>query len=46
MSGFPAWVVWLVVHLAVLLCGRSRYKVMAEWMWHYIGKDYGVRAVG
>jgi NADH:ubiquinone reductase (H+-translocating) len=45
LSGFIAWFVWLVVHLAVLLGGRSRYKVLAEWLWHYIARDYGFRVI-
>ncbi|HEY96059.1 MAG TPA: NAD(P)/FAD-dependent oxidoreductase [Dehalococcoidia bacterium] len=44
-SGFIAWVIWIVVHLAVLVGGRSRYKVLAEWIWHYAAKDNGVRII-
>ncbi len=45
LSGFPAWLIWLVVHLVVLIGGRSRYKVLAEWLWHYIARDYGFRVI-
>ena len=44
-TGFIAWVIWLVVHLAVLVGGRSRYKVLAEWIWHYAARDYGSRVI-
>ncbi|MBN2238365.1 MAG: NAD(P)/FAD-dependent oxidoreductase [Dehalococcoidales bacterium] len=44
-SGYIAWLVWLVVHLAVLVGGRSRYKVLAEWLWHYTARDYGFRVI-
>jgi len=44
-SGFIAWVIWIVVHLAVLVEGRSRYKVLAEWIWYYAAKDNGVRII-
>ncbi len=44
-SGFIAWIVWIAVHLAVLVGGRSRYKVLTEWIWHYGVKDHGVRII-
>ena len=44
-SGFIAWIIWIVVHLAVLVGGRSRYKVLAEWIWYYAAKDNGVRII-
>jgi NADH dehydrogenase len=31
LSGFPAWVVWLVVHLWFLMGFRNRLLVMLEW---------------
>ena len=44
-SGLIAWIIWIVVHLAVLVEGRSRYKVLAEWIWYYAAKDNGVRII-
>ncbi len=44
-SGFIAWIIWVAVHLAVLVGGRSRYKVLTEWIWHYGARDHGVRII-
>ncbi len=44
-SGWFAWLIWIVVHLAVLVGARSRYKVLAEWVWHYTSRDNGVRLI-
>ena len=44
-TGFIAWLIWIVVHLAVLVGGRSRYKVLAEWVWHYTAHEHGVRLI-
>jgi NADH dehydrogenase len=35
MSGFPAWVTWLVVHIFFLIGFRNRISVFAAWVWTY-----------
>jgi NADH dehydrogenase len=35
MSGWPAWVTWLVVHIFFLIGFRNRVSVMATWIWSY-----------
>ena len=35
LSGFPAWVVWLVVHLWYLIGFRNRFVVTAQWAFSY-----------
>ncbi len=45
ISGIIAWIVWAVVHIAVLIGFRNRYKVMAEWIWHYLAKSHGIRLI-
>lgn len=44
-SGFPAWVVWLVVHLFWLIGFRNRLLVMVNWIWDYFLYDRGVRLI-
>lgn len=36
LSGFPAWLMWLGVHIFFLLGFRSRFRVMSPWAWYYI----------
>jgi NADH dehydrogenase len=35
MSGFPAWVTWLTVHIFFLIGFRNRISVFAAWIWTY-----------
>lgn len=35
-SGLPAWMMWLVVHLAFLLGFRNRLVVLMQWGWTYL----------
>jgi NADH dehydrogenase len=35
LSGFPAWVTWLVVHIFFLIGFRNRIAVFWTWVWTY-----------
>jgi len=35
LSGFPAWLVWLVAHIYFLINFRNRVVVMLDWGWAY-----------
>jgi NADH dehydrogenase len=35
LSGFPAWMVWLVAHIYFLINFRNRLVVMLDWGWAY-----------
>jgi NADH dehydrogenase len=35
MSGFPAWLTWLTVHIFFLIGFRNRISVFAAWIWTY-----------
>ena len=45
MSGFPAWVAWLTVHIYFLIGFRNRTVVMLQWMWMYFGFSGGPRLI-
>lgn len=44
-KGFPAWVVWLVVHLIGLIGFRNRLIVLINWTWDYFFYDRAVRLI-
>ncbi len=44
-TGFPAWFVWLVVHLIGLIGFRNRLIVLINWAWDYFFYDRGVRLI-
>ena len=35
LSGYPAWVLWLVAHIFFLIGFRNRLIVLIEWAWSY-----------
>lgn len=35
LRGFPAWLLWGVVHIASLIEPEHRVRVMARWIWKY-----------
>lgn len=45
LTGFPAWVMWLVVHLIQLISFRNRLLVLINWIWDYFFFDRAVRLI-
>jgi NADH dehydrogenase len=45
LSGFPAWVTWLVVHIFFLIGFRNRLSVLANWTWMYFTFSRGARLI-
>lgn len=45
LTGFPAWVMWLVVHLLQLISLRNRLLVLINWSWDYLFYDRAVRLI-
>ena len=45
VSGFPAWVLWLVVHLAYLVGFKHRVTTVLHWAVSFIGRGRSERAV-
>ena len=45
LSGFPAWVTWLVVHIYFLIGFRNRVAVLSQWVWSYFTFTSGVRLI-
>src|SRR4029077_2097190 len=37
--GFPAWVVWLVLHIIQLIGFRNKLFVLVDWAWDYFFYD-------
>ncbi len=43
--GFPAWVIWVVLHIYRLIGFRNRLVVMINWAWDYFFYDSQVRLI-
>ncbi|MGQ0702825.1 MAG: NAD(P)/FAD-dependent oxidoreductase [Gemmatimonadales bacterium] len=44
-AGFPAWLLWVFVHIFFLIGFRSRFLVMFEWAWSYLTFQRGARVI-
>jgi NADH dehydrogenase len=44
-SGFVAWVLWVVVHIAYLVGFRNRLVVLLQWAWAYVTDQRGARVI-
>ncbi len=44
-TGFPAWVLWLAVHLVRLIGFRNRLLVLVNWAWDYFFFERAVRLI-
>ena len=44
-SGFTAWIIWVVVHIAYLIGFRNRALVMMQWAWAYLTYHRGIRLI-
>jgi NADH dehydrogenase len=44
-SGFLAWLMWWVVHIALLISFRNRFAVMWQWVWSYLTFQRGARLI-
>jgi NADH dehydrogenase len=45
LSGFPAWVTWIVVHIFFLIGFRNRVAVLSQWVWTYFTFTRGARLI-
>ncbi|HEX6309364.1 MAG TPA: NAD(P)/FAD-dependent oxidoreductase [Longimicrobiales bacterium] len=45
LSGFVAWVIWVVVHIMYLIGFRNRVLVMLQWAWAYLTYHRGIRLI-
>jgi NADH dehydrogenase len=44
-AGFPAWVLWVFVHILYLIGFRNRFAVLFEWAWLYVTRQRGARVI-
>jgi len=45
MSGFPAWFIWVTIHIFFLIGFRNRLSVLANWAWTYFTFSRGARLI-
>jgi NADH dehydrogenase len=45
LTGYLAWVAWLVIHLLMLIGFKNRVLVLLQWAWSYFSYDRGSRLI-
>ena len=45
LSGFPAWVAWLAIHIFFLIGFRNRVLVLFQWAYSYVTFRRGARLI-
>ncbi|PSN18978.1 FAD-dependent oxidoreductase, partial [filamentous cyanobacterium CCP5] len=45
LKGFPAWLLWLFVHVYYLIEFDNKLVVMTQWTWNYLTRNQGVRLI-
>jgi NADH dehydrogenase len=45
LSGFIAWLIWVLVHIMYLIGFRNRVLVMMQWGWAYLTYHRGIRLI-
>ena len=44
-GGFPAWALWLVVHLRSILGVKNKAFILLNWVWNYINYKQSLRLI-
>lgn len=44
-GGFPAWLLWIFIHIFFLIGFRNRVLVMLQWGWSYFTYERGARLI-
>lgn len=45
ISGFPAWILWLFVHLISMVEFQNRVLVLLQWSWNYFTRNRAARLI-
>jgi NADH dehydrogenase len=45
LSGIPAWLIWIFIHLLYIVEFKNRLLIMLQWAWLYISYDRSARLI-
>lgn len=45
INGFPAWLIWLFVHISFLIGFDNKLLVLIQWAWSYFTRKQGARLI-
>lgn len=44
-KGYPAWLVWMFLHLMLILSVRNKLIIFINWAWNYLTKNSSLRLI-
>jgi NADH dehydrogenase len=44
-KGYPAWLIWMFLHLMLILSVRNKLIIFINWGWLYITKNTSLRLI-
>jgi NADH dehydrogenase len=44
-KGYPAWFIWMFLHLMLILSVRNKLIIFINWAWKFITKDTSLRLI-
>lgn len=44
-KGYPAWLVWMFLHLMLILSVKNKLIIFINWAWAYLTKDSSLRLI-
>jgi NADH dehydrogenase len=45
LSGYPAWLAWLFIHILFLIEFENRILVLFQWAWNYVTRNRSARLI-
>ena len=45
LSGLPAWIIWIFVHLLYIVEFQNRLLVLVQWAWLYVTQNRAARLI-
>ena len=45
LKGYPAWMLWAIVHVVLLVSFAQRIRVSLQWLWRYLTYRRGARII-
>jgi len=45
LSGYPAWLAWLFIHLMYLVQFGNRVLILVQWAWNYLTWNRSARLI-
>jgi NADH dehydrogenase len=45
ISGFIAWLIWILVHLMAIVGTKNRFFIFINWAWNYLTYDQSLRLI-